>query len=53
MRDTLPDKIKKELGIVYLDSAEGEGTHWVCRSCPEFTHSIQSFCIKIQHIFIV
>ena len=30
MRDSLPNKIQiKECGVVNLDSAEGDGTHWV------------------------
>ena len=29
-RDHLPNKIKKECGIINLDDFEGPGTHWVC-----------------------
>ena len=29
-RDRLPDKIKKECGIINLDDIQGPGTHWVC-----------------------
>ena len=29
-RDTLPDKIRKECGIINLDDIQGPGTHWVC-----------------------
>lgn len=33
MRDTLPPLIKEvEVGILYLDSSSGKGTHWVCYS---------------------
>ena len=28
--DDLPEKIKKQTGIVNLDSKIGPGTHWVC-----------------------
>ena len=29
-RDGLPNKIKKECGIINLDDIQGPGTHWVC-----------------------
>ena len=29
-RDGLPNKIKKESGIINLDDIQGPGTHWVC-----------------------
>ena len=29
-RDRLPNKIKKECGIINLDDTKGAGTHWVC-----------------------
>ena len=29
-RDRLPQKIKKECGIINLDDIQGPGTHWVC-----------------------
>ena len=29
-RDGLPNKIKKECGIINLDNITGPGTHWVC-----------------------
>ena len=29
-RDQLPQKIKKECGIINLDDIKGPGTHWVC-----------------------
>ena len=29
-RDNLPQKIKKEIGIINLDDMQGPGTHWVC-----------------------
>ena len=29
-RDRLPNKIKKECGIINLDDIKGPGTHWVC-----------------------
>ena len=29
-RDNLPQKIKKECGIINLDDMKGPGTHWVC-----------------------
>ncbi|CAH3166480.1 unnamed protein product [Porites lobata] len=29
-RDGLPNKIKKECGIINLDDITGPGTHWVC-----------------------
>ena len=29
-RDRLPNKIKKECGIINLDGIKGPGTHWVC-----------------------
>ena len=29
-RDDLPSKIKKECGIINLDTKLGPGTHWVC-----------------------
>ena len=29
-RDRLPQKIKKECGIINLDDMQGPGTHWVC-----------------------
>ena len=29
-RDRLPQKIKKECGIINLDDIKGPGTHWVC-----------------------
>ena len=29
-RDNLPQKIKKEIGIINLDDMKGPGTHWVC-----------------------
>ena len=29
-RDQLPQKIKKECGIINLDDMQGPGTHWVC-----------------------
>ena len=29
-RDGLPQKIKKECGIINLDDIQGPGTHWVC-----------------------
>ena len=29
-RDGLPQKIKKECGIINLDDIKGPGTHWVC-----------------------
>ena len=29
-RDRLPNKIKKECGIINLDDMQGPGTHWVC-----------------------
>ena len=29
-RDQLPNKIKKECGIINLDDIKGPGTHWVC-----------------------
>ena len=29
-RDRLPNKIKKECGIINLDDIQGPGTHWVC-----------------------
>ena len=29
-RDNLPQKIKKEIGIINLDDTQGPGTHWVC-----------------------
>ena len=29
-RDRLPQKIKKECGIINLDDFKGPGTHWVC-----------------------
>ena len=29
-RDQLPQKIKKECGIINLDDIQGPGTHWVC-----------------------
>ena len=29
-RDDLPPKIRKECGIINLDSKLGPGTHWVC-----------------------
>ena len=29
-RDQLPNKIKKECGIINLDDMKGPGTHWVC-----------------------
>ena len=29
-RDGLPNKIKKECGIINLDDTQGSGTHWVC-----------------------
>ena len=29
-RDKLPNKIKKECGIINLDDMTGPGTHWVC-----------------------
>ena len=29
-RDNLPQKIKKECGIINLDDMQGPGTHWVC-----------------------
>ena len=29
-RDKLPNKIKKECGIINLDDIQGPGTHWVC-----------------------
>ena len=29
-RDRLPNKIKKECGIINLDDVQGPGTHWVC-----------------------
>ena len=29
-RDRLPNKIKKECGIINLDDMKGPGTHWVC-----------------------
>ena len=29
-RDQLPNKIKKECGIINLDDIQGPGTHWVC-----------------------
>ena len=29
-RDRLPNKIKKECGIINLDGTSGPGTHWVC-----------------------
>ena len=29
-RDGLPNKIRKECGIINLDDMTGPGTHWVC-----------------------
>ena len=29
-RDRLPESIKKECGIINLDTFKGPGTHWVC-----------------------
>ena len=29
-RDGLPNKIRKECGIINLDDIQGPGTHWVC-----------------------
>ena len=29
-RDGLPNKIRKECGIIHLDDIQGPGTHWVC-----------------------
>ena len=29
-RDVLPNKIRKECGIINLDDIQGPGTHWVC-----------------------
>ena len=29
-RDGLPNKIRKECGIINLDDTQGSGTHWVC-----------------------
>ena len=29
-RDNLPQKIKKEIGIINLDDMQGPDTHWVC-----------------------
>ena len=29
-RDVLPQKIRKECGIINLDDIQGAGTHWVC-----------------------
>ena len=43
-RDGLPQKIKKECGIINLDDMKGPGTHWVCyRNLDSFTEYFDPF----------
>ena len=43
-RDNLLKKIKKECGIINLDSSIGSGTHWVCcRNIDEYCEYFDPF----------
>ena len=43
-RDRLPKQIRKECGIINLDTFEGPGTHWVCyRNLDSFVEYFDPF----------
>ena len=47
-RDNLPSKIRKECGIINLDTMIGPGTHWVCyRNIDKQREYFDSFGLKM------
>ena len=43
-RDRLPNQIRKECGIINLDTFKGPGTHWVCyRNLDSFVEYFDPF----------
>ena len=47
-RDNLPKQIKKEVGVINVDTIIGQGTHWVCyRNIEKHTEYFDSFGLKM------
>ena len=47
-KDNLPKQIKKECGIINLDTMIGQGTHWVCyQTNDKHTEYFDSFGLKM------
>ena len=50
-RNGLPNKIKKECGIINLDDIQGPGTHWVCyRNINNVVEYFDPFGLELSFI---